>query len=175
MVEEEARPITGDSQAEGRPRLARRWWLRMLVASAALVAVLLGAYFLTPVARLHYYAWKYRTGRDAADSLKTVAEVLVQRKVSPEMVEKLLGRPRETEDYWDGSSVWSYSCQPLDVVPVSASYDLTFKDGRLVSMKAVSRQENLSRGWEKAGAWGASPRPRFTPSGSKTSPESEEK
>jgi len=71
-----------------------RWWLRMLIASAALAALLLGAYFLTPAGMLHYHGWRHRTGRDKrAESLKFVADWAVARRLKRETVIGLLGKP----------------------------------------------------------------------------------
>ncbi len=66
----------------------------MTAASAALAAVLLGAVFLTPVARLNYHAWRWRTGR-RAKSLKCAAELIAERRLAREAVLRLLGEPRE--------------------------------------------------------------------------------
>jgi hypothetical protein len=38
----------------------RRWWLRALIASAALAGLLISIYVLTPVAVKAYYAWRWR-------------------------------------------------------------------------------------------------------------------
>jgi hypothetical protein len=66
----------------------------MLVASAALAALLLGAYFLTPVMRLHYHAWRYRSGRDPTGThLEGAVKHLVNLKAGEDVVRRFLGEP----------------------------------------------------------------------------------
>jgi hypothetical protein len=64
----------------------------MLVASAALAGLLLGAYFLTPAAQLHYHAWRYRSGRDADGThLMRAARLLVKDRAHQGTVARILG------------------------------------------------------------------------------------
>jgi len=71
----------------------RYWWVKMLVTSAALVALLLGAYLLTPVAQLHYHAWRYRTGKDVDGKhlCWVVWSTCMKRKASEQEIIQLLG------------------------------------------------------------------------------------
>ncbi len=80
------------------PQKPRRWWLRMLVASAALVAVLLGVVYLTPIVRLHYHAWQYRKGGDLVH-LKAAARILRDRKAHIDTVRRLLGPESDPQLY----------------------------------------------------------------------------
>ncbi len=74
----------------------RRWWLRMIVASAALVAVLLGVVWVTPVVKLHYHAWQWRKHKDM-DQLKAAARILRDRKAHYETVKRILGPPDSSQ------------------------------------------------------------------------------
>ncbi|GAG45813.1 unnamed protein product, partial [marine sediment metagenome] len=70
----------------------------MLMASAALAAVLLGAVFLTPAARLHYHAWRWRSGRDPQlKSLRFVAQHVLDNELDREAIIGLLGEPVRNE------------------------------------------------------------------------------
>ncbi len=110
-----------------QPKPARRWWLRMLVASAALVAVLLGAVWLTPVAKLHYHAWEFRKHLRAEDFNATV-KVLRKRGASPEVVGRLLGKPRASDHMPDEAVIWLYDYWVVGV----AGHDLLyFEDAQL--------------------------------------------
>lgn len=85
---------------EKPPKLEdRRWWLKMLVASAALAALLLGLCFGAPLAQVHYHAWKYRSGRDDWDgSFERVAHWAISRRMTRDQVVRLLGPPNGSED-----------------------------------------------------------------------------
>jgi hypothetical protein len=66
----------------------------MLLASLGLAALLLGAYFLTPVLILRYHAWMFRSGRDPeAVHLRKATKTLVAAEASAETVRHLLGQP----------------------------------------------------------------------------------
>jgi len=90
-------------------RSPRRWWLRMLVASGALVALLAGFYFLTPVVMLHYYArrWRANSGRKGEDweSLEQAALLACRLGTGRERVRELLGG-------CDGPSLAGLSASP---------------------------------------------------------------
>ena len=65
----------------------------MLVASAALAAILLGAYFLAPVAQVRYHVWRYKSGRDVkGESLKWLADWTARHKMDRSSIESLLGK-----------------------------------------------------------------------------------
>jgi hypothetical protein len=103
----------------------------MLVASAALAAVLLGAYFLTPVARLHYHAWRYRGDRHANDKhLKPALDALVARRASKQTLLRLLGEPDlilgEGED-----------CRLTYRVGLHLGYTIAVEHGRTTSLTEV--------------------------------------
>jgi len=113
----------------------------MIVASAALVAVLLGAVWVTPVVKLHYHAWQYRrdifktegTGRH----LKKAAELLRTRRASPEAARRLLGAPGREERARDGALSLHY-CRlhrPLSVRRGEPYVKLVFRDGVLTSVE----------------------------------------
>ena len=91
------------------PPKPRRWWLRMLVASAALVAVLLGAVWVTPVARLHYHARQWRKHKDF-NQLKAAARILRDRRAHIETVKRLLGPPVDSQSLdrltWEDVLSW---------------------------------------------------------------------
>lgn len=117
------------SEAEGGSTYpgGRYWWLKGLVGSAALVAVLLGAFFLAPVVQLRYHAWRYRTERDHdGSSLKWVAEYAVRRRMERTAIEQLLGK-----DGGDRPDYLTYSLKPT---PFSSApligYFILLKDGR---------------------------------------------
>jgi hypothetical protein len=75
-------------------RSGRRWWLRMLAVSVGVAGLLLAASYAAPVARLHFHAWKFRTGRDVdGASLAHVADWAVKRRLPRDTVVGLLGRP----------------------------------------------------------------------------------
>ena len=72
----------------------RRWWLKMLAASAGLVAVLAGAYFLAPTAQLHYHAWRFRAGKDPeGEHLWRAAWTLAEKRADRETIRRILGEP----------------------------------------------------------------------------------
>jgi hypothetical protein len=114
--------------AKGAKSGDRCWWIKMLVASAALATVLLGAYFLTPVAQLHYHAWRFRSGRDPwGDHLRQVVSVMVRRKECEPVVVRLLGAPSQKKV---GAIVYrTFGEIPDDVM----DWTLTIRDGRVVA------------------------------------------
>jgi hypothetical protein len=70
----------------------RRWWVKMLVASAALAAVLFGMYFLTPVLQIRYHARQYQAWQDPdGEHLRLACQMLVSRRATEEEVRALLG------------------------------------------------------------------------------------
>ena len=76
------------------PAPDRRWWLKMLAASVALVALIAAIACIGPVTQLHYHAWRYRTGRDTdGSSLKLVAKRLAAKRATVAEATDLLGTP----------------------------------------------------------------------------------
>ena len=83
-------------EAETSPPVPDRyWWVKMLVASAALAALLLGFAFLFPVARLHYHAWQYRKNGNG-QSLEIVARWLADKHADRATITRLLGSPERS-------------------------------------------------------------------------------
>ncbi len=115
---------------------ARRWWLRMIVASAALVAVLLGVYFLTPVVPLHYYAWRYRRRHDGGWDLPGLAEKLLEMRASSAQVTGLLGPPVSERRRPDGKLVLFYDVRVVFHKGMHGM-DLVFDEDRLVEVTRV--------------------------------------
>ncbi len=108
----------------------RNWWLRMLLVSAAIVLVLLAAVALTPPARLHYYAWRWRNRRDGT-ALQKAVQMIGARGLSRDAVVRLLGKP---------TSEWpepgSGPLQSLDYhVEHKTQYGVKFENGRTVPYK----------------------------------------
>ncbi len=128
---------------------ARRWWLRMIVASAALVAVLLGAVWLTPVVQLHYHAWRYRRGDNREENLPRLTNKLLEIKASPARVTRLLGPPLGEKRRPDGRLVLFYEASSIIKSrsgPLSGSEmgrELVFRGGRLVEVRPISWYDGL--------------------------------
>jgi len=102
----------------------------MLVASAAIVLLLLAAVVLTPVVRLHYYAWRWRNHRDGT-ALQKAVQMVGARGLSRDAVVRLLGKP---------TSEWpepgSGPLQSLDYhAEHKTQYSVKFENGRTVPHK----------------------------------------
>lgn len=115
----------------------RRWWLKMLLWSAALAAVLLGLVLIAPIIRLHYYAWHFRKHQDRK-SFNVVAKWAAERRASTGQTIRLMGEP-------DGgkSDVSLCYCLYVDIKPPppnypgglrigGQAYTLFIEDGRVV-------------------------------------------
>ncbi len=111
-----------------KPR--RRWWLRMIVASAALVAVLLGVVWLVPAARLGYYAWQYRR-HYYTRHLETASAMLVERQASRQTVEAVLGEAGDSCQLSDGTIVWLYGASDDRLMGSYVPVLLYFKKGHV--------------------------------------------
>ncbi len=143
---EELPPASESPQAEvaveTTKRSKRTWWLRMLLASVAMVGLLLGLVWLTPIARLHYHAWGYRQRRESKD-LMWVSEALKNKGASAKICRQLLGRPDYGGFTTEGNYVIFYS--PRYFTPktgiragigsVDPGARLEFHEGRLVSVR----------------------------------------
>ncbi len=114
----------------------------MLLASVAMVALLLGVVWLTPIARLHYHAWRYRQRRESKN-LMWVSEALKSNGASEKICRRLLGRPDYGGFTAEGNSVIFYSPRYFTpktgpragVGSVDPGARLEFHDGRLVSVR----------------------------------------
>jgi hypothetical protein len=68
----------------------------MLATSAALAALLFGAYFLTPVIQLRYHAWMFHRHKGDNSSeyhLERASQLLVSRQASESQIAGVLGIP----------------------------------------------------------------------------------
>ncbi len=115
--------------------VSHHWWLRMLVLSAALVVLLLSAYFLTPAVQLHYRAWRWRSGRDEP-SLDRAVKMIIARRLERDAVVRLLGEP----DYEDADRLL-YRGNPTLKGP-SSRY-IVLKEGRAASIAYPPRMGGL--------------------------------
>jgi len=87
--------VSPETEGASSPPGGRCWWLKGLAARVALVAALLAAFFLAPVAKLHYHGWRHRTGKDTdGKHLKQAAEMLVARRADQATVWKILGKSK---------------------------------------------------------------------------------
>ena len=106
------------------PAPDRHWWLKMIAASTALVAlavVLLALAFLVkPHIQLHYHAWRYRTGRDVdGSSLAVAGKKLAAEHASVEETVKLLGPPSMVT----ACGLWYGSCPlPVELTTIELRY-----------------------------------------------------
>lgn len=133
------------TSAQATPNAAkppRRWWLGMLVASAALVAVLLGVVWLTPIVPLHYYAWRYRRRHNGGGDLPRLADRLLAMRASPERVTGLLGPSGREEKKPDGRLVLFYDVGGVFHDSLQGMY-FVFDGDRLGEVKEVTGRDLL--------------------------------
>ncbi len=128
-------PATPAGGQDPRPG---RWLPRMLVSSAVLVALALGAVLAAPPAVLHWHAWRYRAQRDdSGKSLKYVVDWAVSHRAARREVVKLLG-PADT-DYLPGVAnpdVAEYYVDGTGPSP-AGGYSLHFTAGRADSASPI--------------------------------------
>ena len=127
-----------DQPAPPADRRDRHWLIKMLVASAVLVTLLLGLWFVGPVARVHYHGWSYRSGRGREASLTVIADWAVRRSLSEAAVCRLLGGPTTSTHLGEAErhelSWWATpgKAQEGDMICYIA-----FENGRAVSSRVV--------------------------------------
>jgi hypothetical protein len=81
----------------------------MLAASAGLVALLAGAYFLPPAVRFRYHLWMRRRGRDqSGEHMAYIGRVVAARRMTASQITDLMGEPSRREE-----RTLIYGCQGL--------------------------------------------------------------
>ena len=131
-------PLEGEGRGEGcAPPRDRHWWVKMLLASAALAALLFGAYFLTPGLLLHYHAWQFKSGRDRhGEHLKTTAATLIARHATEGEVVRLLGRSDKSAT---GHLRYVYAGSPPNTSGgFMEGLEIEIRDGRAVAVQPWS-------------------------------------
>lgn len=116
----------------------RRWWVKMSVASAVLVALAVALALMAPSMALHWHAWRYRTRRDeTGDSLKHVVDWAVRCKASRGRVVAILGPP--TNDVVPGGAgkdVANYYLHSARF-PKVGGFSIQFRDGKATSASPI--------------------------------------
>jgi hypothetical protein len=120
-----------------------RWWLRMIVASAVLVALLLGAAFVAPAIPLHYCAWRYRRRCDRGQDLPRLAGELLRMRASRERVTRLLGPPGSEERRPDGRVALFYDVAGLFHDSLQGM-NLVFDGGQLDAVEEVTGRDLIT-------------------------------
>ena len=127
-----------DQPSSPAERRDRHWLAKMLVASAALVMVLLGLCFVGPAVRVHYHGWSYRSGRGREASLAVVGDWAVRRSLSEAKVCRLLGPPTSSAHLGEASRhELAWWASPGKVQAGDMLCYIIFENGRAVSFQVV--------------------------------------